>query len=200
MNAQESHTIVQSINTFWRKPNGEACLDKHTAKLWLAELSDIPAADVLGAIRKLAKTQKWRPALSEIIEASGHGAASVDVHAMFASVRSAMNLYGATEEDKADAFVSPLTLAAVRRWGGWRTLRGKAKDDPHGFQVREFAEIVEDVRSMVASGQMRLEERKAIAPAPEAKQLAPAPHRPPVDEERLESQFAAIFGRTEDEK
>jgi len=200
MNAQESYTIVQSINAFWRKPNGEACLDKHTAQLWLAELADIPAASVLGAIRRLAKTQKWRPSLSEIIEASGHGEASDDVHRMFASVKSAMNLYGPTEEHMADAFVCPLTLAAVRRWGGWRTLRGKSKDDPKGFQVREFAVKIQEVRALVLSGDLVLEERKAIAPAHEVKQIEQETPRQPVDEEHLKAQFAAIFGRTKEER
>ncbi len=138
MNGTEAKNVIHAINTFWRQHP----LDEPAAKLWMMELVDFDFDDVMAVIRSLARTQKWAPALAEII-----GPLATDDRQTPAELFNLVKqLAGSSDETRAKC-LPPEGHEAVKRMGGWSRIGMSTERDMHTLR-REFERELAHVRTM----------------------------------------------------
>lgn len=181
MNSTEAMTIIASINAFWPK----AQIEGETAKLWALEIFDLPFEPTMSAVRRLARSQKWPPALAELLEIASPPEPRPDAGPLFRRMMFALNL---NDRDRVE-HCSPLIFATLDRIGGWSALIGRDPTDPKGFHLREFRVEMNAVLDMVDSGQLELPEWSPM----ERPALRAVPDEPPsMDPEALDRNMAML--------
>ena len=132
--------FMKTYNGYWKTQRGDPALGVETARLWLAELSDIPAPRLMEAMRRLARSNKWPPSLSELIASATPAASYLNASEVYRKLRAAANIHG----PRAGKMVSPGLNAIAKEAGDWPAIRNwRSEGEP--FDTQRVAKAIEAV-------------------------------------------------------
>lgn len=136
MKNKEVEEVMEFLNEAWSaKPLSEA-----KVRIWGTELAPFDQGAVMRVLRHLARTSKFRPMLSEIIEPLTAGD-KVSISAVFAKVLRAASLYPPGHRNE---HFDATAVETIRRLGGWDTI-GKWDLKDRQWREKDFLRIYSEV-------------------------------------------------------